>query len=67
MSKILFTLAGVPLDGVALGFSLSNLYNGNCISGVMVSMLASSAGDHGFEPLSGQTKDYKICMYCFPV
>ena len=31
----------------------------------MVSMLASSAVDHGFEPRSGQTKDYKIGMCCF--
>ena len=30
------------------------------ISGVMVSVLASSAVDCGFEPRSGQTKDYKI-------
>ena len=30
----------------------------NCIGGVMVSVLASSAVDRGFEPLSGQTKDY---------
>jgi hypothetical protein len=32
----------------------------DCISGIMVSMLASSAVDRGFEPRSGQTKDYKI-------
>ena len=30
----------------------------NHIGGVMVSMLASSAVDRGFEPRSGQTKDY---------
>ena len=30
----------------------------NRIVGVMVSVLASSAVDHGFEPRSGQTKDY---------
>ena len=30
------------------------------ISGVMGSVLASSVVDHGFEPRSGQTKDYKI-------
>ena len=29
----------------------------------MVSMLVSSALDRGFEPLSGQTKDYKIGMF----
>jgi hypothetical protein len=31
----------------------------------MVSVLASSAVDRGFEPRSGRTKDYKICIYCF--
>ena len=33
-------------------------YNTNRIGGVMVRVLASSAVDRGFEPLSGQTKDY---------
>ena len=33
--------------------------------GVMVSVLASSAVDRGFEPRSGQTKDYKIGICCF--
>ena len=33
----------------------SNVHN--CISGVMVSMLALSAVDPGLEPGSGQTKD----------
>jgi hypothetical protein len=31
----------------------------------MVSMLASSAVYRGFEPLLGQTKDYKIGISCF--
>ena len=31
----------------------------------MVSMLVSSAVDHGFQPRSGQTKDYKIGICCF--
>ena len=31
----------------------------------MVSVLASSAVDRGFEPRSGQTKDYKIDMCGF--
>jgi len=30
----------------------------------MASMLVSSAVDRGFEPLSGQTKDYKIGICC---
>ncbi len=37
----------------------------NHIGGIMVSMLASSAVDRGFEPRSGQTKDYKIVFCCF--
>ena len=36
----------------------------NRIGGVMVSRLASSAVDRGFEPRSGQTKDYKISICC---
>ena len=31
----------------------------------MVSVIASSAVDRGFEPRSGQTKDYKIGICCF--
>jgi hypothetical protein len=31
----------------------------------MGGVLASSAVDRGFEPRSGQTKDYKIGIYCF--
>jgi hypothetical protein len=30
----------------------------------MASALASSAVDRGFEPRSGQTKDYKIVFCC---
>ena len=37
----------------------------NHIGGVMVSVLASSAVDRGFEPQLGQTKDYKIGICCF--
>jgi hypothetical protein len=33
----------------------------------MVSLLASSAVDRGFEPRSGQTEDYKITICCFSV
>ena len=32
---------------------------------VMVNVLPSSAVDRGFEPQSGQTKDYKIGICCF--
>ena len=37
----------------------------NRFGGVMVNMLASSAVDRGFEPRSGQTKDFKIDICCF--
>ena len=40
-----------------------NILNHN--GGIMVSMLASCAVDHGFEPRSDQTKDYKIGICCF--
>ena len=31
----------------------------------MVSVFASSAVDRGFKPRLGQTKDYKIGIFCF--
>ena len=34
------------------------------IGGVMVIVLTLNAVDHEFEPRSGQTKDYKIGIYC---
>ena len=37
----------------------------NCIGGVMISVLASSAVDRGFQFRLGQTKDYKIDICCF--
>jgi hypothetical protein len=37
----------------------------NCIGGVIVSMLATSAVGHGFEPQTDQTKDYKNGICCF--
>ena len=44
--------------------TINDIYSGNCICGVMVSVLASSAVDRGFEPWSGQSKDY-IGICCF--
>ena len=37
----------------------------NRIGGIMVSVLLSSAVDSGFEPWSGQIKEYKIGICCF--
>ena len=39
----------------------------NRIGGIMVSELASSLVDRGFEPRSGQTKDYNIGICSFSV
>ena len=44
---------------------LKQFHTGNCIGGVAVSMLASSAVDCGFEPRSGPTEEYKLGMCCF--
>ena len=41
------------------------LTTGNRIGGVMVSVLASITVDRGFEPQSGQTKDYNNGICCF--
>ena len=37
----------------------------NHIGGIMVSVLASSVVDRGFEFRSGQTNDYEIGICCF--
>jgi hypothetical protein len=51
--------------GVNLLSNVKNSLHTNRIGGVMVSVLASSAVDRGFEPRSGQTKDYEIGICCF--
>ena len=42
-----------------------SLGKANSIGGVMVIVLAPSAVDRGFDPRSGQTKDYKSGICCF--
>ena len=46
-------------------YSRGNINQKHRIGDVMVSMVASSTVDRGFEPRSGQTKDYKIGICCF--
>jgi hypothetical protein len=41
------------------------IYIGNRIGSIMVSVLASSTIDCGYEPRSGQTKECKIGICCF--
>ena len=36
------------------------------IGGAMVNVIDLCAADHGFEPRSGQTRDYKISTCCYP-
>ena len=65
--------SGISFDVVAFIFSSYTVLPlitfivciGNCISGIMVSVLALSAVDLGFESQSGQTKDYEIGICCF--
>ena len=70
----LFTLLSFPLWSFVLSvllrctvcdYPLGISKHSNRIDGVMVSVFASSAVDRGFEPRSGQIKDYKICICCF--
>ena len=46
-------------------YSLCLVFNVNRIGGVTLSVFASSAVDRGFEPRSGQTKDYEIGICYF--
>jgi hypothetical protein len=57
----------VPLNdmNMCLGRVHAASYNANRIGGVMVSVFTPSAVDRGFDPRSGQIKDYKIDMCCF--
>ena len=65
MTKILHAVKGGLLSYCDKVYSRGNINQKHRIGGVMVSMLASSAVDRGFEPRSGQTKDYKIGICCF--
>ena len=60
MTKILHAVKGGLLSYCDKVISRGNINQKHRIGGVMVSVLASSAVDRGFEPRSGQTKDYKI-------
>jgi hypothetical protein len=53
---------------VFYGVSMSDMESMcDCISVVMVSILALSVVDCRFEPRSSQTKDYKIGICCYHV
>ena len=65
MTKIVHAVKGGLLSYCDKVYSRGNINQKHRIGGVMVSVLASSAVDSGFEPRSGQTKDYKIGICCF--
>ena len=65
MNKILHAVNGGLLSNCDKVYSRGNINQKHHIGGVMVSVLASSAVDRGFEPRLGQTKDYKIGICCF--
>ena len=65
MTKILHAVKGGTQSYCDTVYSRGNINQKHRIGAVMVSVLASSAVDRGFEPQSGQTKDYKIDICCF--
>ena len=65
MTKILHAVKGGLLSYCDKVYSRGNINQKHRIGDVMVSALALSAVDRGFEPRSGQTKDYTIGMCCF--
>ena len=65
MTKIVHAVKGGLLSYCDKVYSRGNINQKHRIGGVMVCVLAASAVDSGFEPQSGQTKDYKIGICCF--
>ena len=67
MTKILHAVKGGLLSYCDKVYSRGKINQKHRIGGVMVSVLASSAVSRGFEPRSGQTKDYKIGICASPL
>ena len=65
MTTILHAVKGGLLSYCDKVYARDNISQAHRIGGIMVSVLASSALDRGFDPRSGQTKDYQIGFYCF--
>ena len=65
MTTILHAVKGGLISYCDKVYSRGNISQKHGIGGEMVSVLASSAVDRGFEPPSGQTKDYKVGICCF--
>ena len=65
MTNILHAVKGGLLSYCDEVYSSGSINQKHRIGDVMVSVLASSAVDRGFEPRSGETKDYEIGICCF--
>ena len=65
--KVFFGYTDISAAGRYVDWYRISYHQRNSIGGVMVSMLASNPVDRGFEPCSGQTKDYKIDICCFRI
>ena len=65
MTKILHAVKRGLLSYCDKVYSRGNINQKHRIGGIMVSVLASRAVDRGFDPESGQTKNYKIGICCF--
>ena len=62
MTKIVHAVKGGLLSYCDKVYSRGSINQKHRIGGVVVSVLASSEVDRGFEPRSDQTKDYNIGM-----
>ena len=67
MTKMLHAVKGGLLSFCNKLYSRGNINQKHRIGSVMDSGLASSAVDRGFEPRSGQTKDYEIDIVASPL
>ena len=65
MTKIMLAVKGGLLSYCDKVYSRGNINQKHRIGGVMISVLASSAVDRGFEPWSSETKYYAIGICCF--
>ena len=63
MTTILHAVKGGLISYCDKAYSRGNISQKHGIGGEMVSVLASSAVDRGFEPRSGQIKDYQLVFF----
>jgi hypothetical protein len=67
MTKILHAVKGGLLSYCDKVYSRGNMNQKHRIGGVMVSVLASSVVDRGFEPRSGKTRTIQLVFVASPL